>query len=515
MFNVVKKQSILLFILLISAANHVYPFAVNSMFGHDPYPKYSTVDPHEFLYRRTRQELKGLDDEFEGYGVERVRFSISPFGQYADRGRTFLNEDVYLGDLGGRWSMIPLIFGDAPKGQKLPNCLTTAQTALFGAGNVPQDLCAQQSYIDHYQRFGFFTVPLKYRKRGARFEIEFLLVRDFGLYVQSGFSDINQTLENPCEITTFCGLSLGDCLKKCSTDESGFEVCTTTTNSCRYTGYCPEPIDLTPCYPDDTIPDWIPTEVTSMRLSKSSVEYYLMNRYRAITREMGICLNNFNECSIEDIHFNFYWRHAFDINPEVDDWSHILVIPYLVARFTAATGRIKEPSWQFALPFGNNGHNAFGFKGGINIDFKETIEIGGEFGVTHFFCKSFCNFRVPNNEFQQGLFPFCTNVRVKPGLTCFGSLKMSVYHLIGKLSFYFQYVAMVHQKDQICLCNPDPAFKPWVLERVSDWKSQVANMSFNYDISPNISLGFLWQAPLTRKRAYRSSTAMFGFNVVY
>jgi hypothetical protein len=66
-----------------------------------------------------------------------------------------------------------------------------------------------------------------------------------------------------------------------------------------------------------------------------------------------------------------------------------------------------------------------------------------------------------------------------------------------------------HKDDNICLKTADAAFKPRVLEEVTGFKTKVANIGFNYDLSRNVSLGFLWQAPLSQQNSYRSTTAMF------
>jgi hypothetical protein len=248
----------------------------------------------------------------------------------------------------------------------------------------------------------------------------------------------------------------------------------------------------------------------------TDVQKYLMNRVCTIGNEIGFNIIEFNKCSVEDLHFNFYWRHAFEINPEpTPEWANFLLIPYFVARLTIPTGDKRNQNIAYALPFGNNGHYAFGFLGGLNLDFTETVEFGGEIGVTHFFRREFCDYRIPNNEFQQGIYPFSTGAIVQPGLNCHIALKLAAYHFLSMLSGFFQFVAVIHKADKIRVCNCDPAFKPHVLEKLSCWKSMIGNIGFDYDVSPNISIGFLWQAPLSQKNAYRSSTVMVGFNYSY
>ena len=521
MYNIRKKYSIVFLIILTNVANYVYSFSTYSLWGHDPYPRYSTLDPHEFLYRRYRERLKGWLQEDEGKERdERFAFSITPFMQGADRGKTIQNETAFLGDIPGRWNMLALLFGQTPKECTLPSSLQTAKEEIFGDIDLnPED---EELYVDPCQVFGFFSVPLKYRKRGVRFQADFRVVNDFGLYVQFGFADINQCLENPCRLPTFCGCT-SDSLCPPTVDSEGqtepnptcsSPSCANITPGCLCSTVDQLPIDLTSCYSTEQFPTGISDP--DQQIERSKVQEFLMKRLFTIAREICFDLCCFNKFYVEDIHFNFFWRHAFDITPCREECeNHFLVIPYIVTRFTAATGQIRCPWQAFGLSFGNNGHNGIGVKGGINIDFAQTVEVGGEVGVMHFLPKSFCDYRVPNSIFQSGIYPFSTNVRVEPGLNVHFALKLAAYHFLGCLSGYFQYVAIVHNKDKICLCNSDPAFQPCLLECISDWKTQIANIGFNYDISPNISLGFLWQAPLSQRRAYRSSTVMFGFNVVY
>jgi len=524
MYNTKKRYYILFLILLANVANQVYSFSTYSLWGHDPYPRYSTLDPHEFLYRRYRERLKGWLEEEDGKERdERFALSITPFMQSSDRGKTISNETAFLGDIPGRWNMLALLFGETPENCTLPPSLQTAKDEIFkNIDLTPED---EELYVDPCQVFGFFSVPLKYCKRGVRFQADFRIVNDFGAYIQCGFADINQCLENPCRLPTFCGCTCDSMCPPTVNSDGEIEQNPTCGNACsdqtcQSTGkpLCSTvdqlPVDLTPCYSSDNFPN---SHVdSSLQITKSDVETYLMKRLYTIAREICFDLCCFNKCYVEDIHFNFFWRHAFDITPGREACeNHFLVIPYLVARFTAATGQIRCPWQAFGLSFGNNGHNGIGVKGGINIDFAETVEVGGEVGIMHFLPKTFCDYRVPNSIFQSGIYPFSTNVRIEPGLNCHIALKLAAYHFLGCLSGYFQYVAIVHNKDKICLCNSDPAFQPCLLECISDWKTQVANIGFNYDISPNISLGFLWQAPLSQRRAYRSSTVMFGFNVTY
>ena len=80
---------------------------------------------------------------------------------------------------------------------------------------------------------------------------------------------------------------------------------------------------------------------------------------------------------------------------------------------------------------------------------------------------------------------------------------------------HFEWIVVDHKQDKITLATANPAFLPGVLEQRSTFKAKLGNAGFNYDISPNIGLGFLWQIPFSQRNSYRSSTVMAGINVTF
>ncbi|MCK5632385.1 hypothetical protein KAH94_01430, partial [bacterium] len=334
--------------------------------------------------------------------------------------------------------------------------LTTARTKLFPTFS-PTTPINEFNEIDCTEQFGFFEFPACYRKRGFRFQLSVGFLEHLGLMIQGGFADINFNPTCPNELLT---------QHDCST------------------------------------------------LSTNDVKTYLMCELQEIACELGLDMSDFHESSVEDLKLSLFWRKAFEVNENLEDWPQLLVIPYFTLGASLATAKEKEPLRAFGMPFGNNGHNAIGFTAGINLDFTETIEIGGEIGATHFFENSFANYPTPTSKVQSGIFPFNTNVTIQPGYNWQFSLKMDARHFLDKLSFYFQWVVSEHKNDTIAACH-DSAFKPEALERRSGWKIQVINTALNYDVSDNIALGFLWQAPISQRNAFRSTTAMFGLNFTF
>jgi hypothetical protein len=476
------SQSLLsLFVITLAMVNTSTHAELTSLAKNDALPMFSTLNLDDALLL-TKDYLYYIDDESADKKHNRVGIYISPFAQSADRGKTIKGSvgcpppvvdeceltltDTPLGDLTGRTGMIALLYGNRPAGSDnlLPGGADGALSrALFGLFELeptqivdPED---DEVKIDPDQFFGFFSFPLKYRKRGLRIEMAARVYKNFGVRIQTGFSTIRQVRE--------------------------------------------ETIDLTK------------EDITFEGLSGADVDLYLMDELNTIATEMGYNLCDFIETSMEEIRFNLFWRQTFEINKEADsDWARFLLIPYVEAAASVSPGKKQDYHKFFSVPFGNNTHSSAGITAGINFNFLETIEIGGEAGWTHFFEKDFYR-PIPNSPFQTNLFPYSTNVSVQPGDSWYFGARIAAYHFIDKLSMYFEWFVLDHQQDHICLTCPDPAFLPEVLECTTSFKTKLGNAGFNYDLSPNIAVGFLWQIPFSQRNSYRSSTLMGGFNVTF
>lgn len=521
MVRVRNEAYALLILASIALINHVYIQGISSLAKNDPYPMFTTLDPHEFLQTQDKLLLKGMIDQ-ENYWKEHVSISVSPFSQSARCGKTFCGDSflgidnrcvnnpcnrigrpvpIELGDIAGRWNMLALLFGPVPQGQELPPLLQEAQTALFDGPPTIDDIAA----IDPEQLFGCFSVPLKYKKQGVRFDFEANIYCDLCVGLQIGVADITQCVPQTFVMTTTINNTTDRNGTYYDTRRLGFiDLTCSAGDPCDNRPICPIPTSST------TPPDCDGTfECTD--LTAKAVQCALMNKLAGIADEIGLDIGSFDKTSIEDVRLRLYWRHAYPAT-RCNDSANPLVIPYFLLEGSLATGKKAQPYKAFSLPFGNNGSNSIAFTGGVNFDLPETVEFGMEAGFTHFFKEDFCDFRVPTFEGQTGIFPFSTAVSVQPGNNWHFAAKMSAYHFLECLSFWFQYVIVHHQRDNICLKNPDPAFLPHVLEERSAFQSQLGNFALNYDITPYISIGFLWQAPFVQRNSYRSTTYLFSVN---
>lgn len=466
----------------------------------DPDPLFTTLDPHYFLYTYEKDRLKGVPSIKEK--KEWLCVSITPFGQNANCARPAFGLScagtqalfttpptvnaglIEIGDIMGRWGMIGLLYGPTPAGATLPPALVTARQNLFPLvplGTPITDTLA----IDPNQQFGFFSVPIDYRKRGVRFEFSGLLCNDVGINLKVGLCDISQTAQ-------FNNLT-----------------CTAVTTT------PPTPPVSSTC--NTTAVGSGTFDPINPNLTATNVNEFLMLNLQTIAHQINLDIENFRRFSAEDIHLQLFWRHAYAMNMNrkgMPCFEQFLLIPFVEIEGSAPVGHEKCYNAPFQLPFGS-GHAGLGFNTGIDLDFTETINFGAEAGLTHYFSRCFSNYPMPTSDCQSAIFPFQTNVKVCPGNNYHFSAWMGAYHFLGCLSFYFQYKLIKHESDGFCLLNPDPAFKPHVLEKKSRWQSQVGNAGFNYDISPYISLGFTWQIPISERAAYRSSTILFSFNAMY
>jgi hypothetical protein len=166
---------------------------------------------------------------------------------------------------------------------------------------------------------------------------------------------------------------------------------------------------------------------------------------------------------------------------------------------------------------GNNGHDAVGFNTGFTLDFDETLEIGVEGGGTFFSREKYSNFRVPVNEFERTIFGCTTDVCIKPGINWHFIGTIHARRFIDKLSALAQFVLVSHDKDRI-----EPfTFIPQIMENIpmlenlTKWDLRMFNLALNYDISPHISIGALWQAKLGRRNAPRVNTVLASFVANY
>lgn len=527
--SVVKKHPLMhiisfFLIMLMHETIHAWP----SNTRNDPFPMYTTLDPQYFLYEREKQLMFGMADE-KG-SPENFMISLSPFGQNANYAKTIAGtycrdqqtnqcaftcnnifcsngctnptdplsptctNQVEIGDIDGRWNMLALLAGKLPaelqdldpvtrmeKVQQLYPLYYNALTGIFPgqtAGTLTERDVTFPANNLCFPLYGYASAPIKYRKRGIRWDIEAQLCGDWGFQFQGGIVEISQVL-NQCLINlTENANAPTDAQSTCSQDP----------------------------------------------VSAEKIKCLLFDPLVPLLRQLGLDICNFTKWGTEDLYFSLYWRHAYVLNYNRDlSWARALAIPFLRFGVGAPSGRAKEEDKFFSVPFGNNnGCTSINLNAGMNFDFSETVEIGGEFGWSHFFSRTIDNYRVPTNFMQSSIFPFTTAITVNPGDSAYVAFKLAAYHFLDRLSFYGQWVYVHHNKDNRHFHGtPDPAFldiddnNPRAKCRNTAWRVQLGNFGFTYDISPNWALGFLWQQMFHVRNAYNSTTALFTLNLIW
>lgn len=534
MKNFIRILSYLILLLL-----NIESFAsiITTLNKTDPAPVFCCDFPYDYLYVNEKEFLKGrtkYDDPL------RLNFCVSPFYQRANSGKDLNGQRCELGDIGGKWNMLAFLPFSDPTHPDLPtghhftaemlndrDNLLTCIGSLTGAYNynggtgvptftppngtdaiplpIPDQLKTIEGLISlqdtgrtaDQELFGFFSVPMKYRKYGVRFETNIKLFGDFGVAAQTGVANISQVAIFLDQIN--CPV-LPDCIPS-GTGCTNAQAAVTCTN------------------PFATVPDGGVVQTAAWDEILNCLSRDVMNRLQDLAKSTRNDLCNFNQTSIEDIHVELFWRHAFEIQtPSINDCLTCgLFIPFVSFGASIPTAKKSNPDKPLSVPFGNNGHYALRFNSGFTFDFTQTIEFGGHAGFAYFFDKKFDKYRVPNNMFQAGIYPFTTAVEVKPGATWHVGLVMNAYNFMDCLSFYGEYLYITHLHDKIRLLNPpeNNAFKPEVLECQSPWVAQFLNFGFNYDVSRNFKVGALLQMPVQEKHAYKSTTFMVSTEIVF
>jgi len=239
-----------------------------------------------------------------------------------------------------------------------------------------------------------------------------------------------------------------------------------------------------------------------------------------IFTQMGLNVQDFHETGPEDVFVSLIWRHNKLINGQDnsethdyeyyddEEWEKFILIPFVKLTTGIGMGKKRDNSLAFSLPFSNNGHHSLNITTGFSMDFFNDVEITFDAGATHFFKREIHGMYIPNNERQTGIYPFKTDVNYEPGKTWHMGVAINAYHFIDKVSCYAQYLLVNHSKDSIELIAADSAFKPWVLEDQTKWTVHAANVGFNFDLSPHMTVGCAWQAPLAGRGAYKTHTIM-------
>jgi len=509
----------------------------------DPAPLYTTTFPINYNYQQAKYDLKkGLENSGTGLSL-----SVMPFYNRASYGTSLSgNKNNNLYDLGGRCNLFALLGTQVPSGYSStsptalllgttndydnPNPTSTIPMDLIHAiaygngstGGIPytggitpvqfktiQGLVSMQnnpSQTPWSEVFGFLTIPAKYRKYGARFEVSAATNLGFGASLQIGVASINQTgsLDNAILFGNPVIQSVNG-----STSTPPTVTSTTQQNVAYYLVDGVPSVVLNPFVNSTTTP----TIMTDAQWYDAlrAIKQNTTNQLSVITNTIGLNTSDFQKTGFEDLRGEIFWRKAIKLDSE----EPVLFVPFISMFGSVDLGNIADPNQFFAMPLGSNGHKSIGGGAGFTLDFSDSFELAAAIGGMSYTSRLEQNVRMPNNENQAVIFPYTTAATIHPGPSWYVSLLMNSYHFDDDISFFMQYLYVGHSKDKYVLINEDPAFLPQVLSERSVWNSQIANLGLNYDVSSSVSIGCAAQIPLKQVNAYHSSTVSVSLVLSY
>jgi hypothetical protein len=496
-------------------------FACSSLFGetaltrltkNDPYPLYSSSNPYEFLNRCYENDIT---DYCEPCDNRFFRMAFSAFRQTAKLGTDIEeNEDTNLGDLVGRWNVIGLFY-DPEAAQKLIKGLDLDASSSFSVGSCIDshgiDLITDPAGADPNQRFGFFDVPLKYRKYGVRLDTEVALPLNFTIGIKTGVAHIWQEprfIDLTCS-STGIGCPIRDCP----------EASLTNTNLCPPISQIDTSLMQTGCADANCCIGIASCACKELVIDKIMKQKEKIERILHLHLDENLFISSpYDKTGFEDIEFNLNWSRMFAVNKNRCDWPFFVITPFVTLGFTVPTSGPVDRRNPFALPLGNDGHWSYGGRAGLNIDFVETLTVSGEAGLTGFTPRCHANVPIPTNELQSGIFPEQASVRIQPGLNWHFAFMLSSYRFLDRLSSWVQYAVVHHDKDEFEPLFRPPDSPPLLIRKLHDesqFRFHVINGALNYEISPHVQFGFVWQIPIFQQNAYRSTTFMITIQVAY
>ncbi len=435
------------------------------------------------------------------------------------------------------------IFGSAnltPSPGKTVQGLLATQTAegVWQSDPTQSSATAPTELTGTFNQIGCLQVDNLYKRYGVRFNADMDLIAGFGVIICTGFSSIEQQ-------PTFTDLTLMPLTIPVAAG-------TTTASSTSLTGSpiiitTPSEYPLQYPFPDTTNPAGVtwtflgsnpPVSADQWSKTLNAISNDVIGQKRYIGDLVGQRLRTCCVTGFEDFNIDLYWRTLFvsqllqqiiPFNNETQQFYDLgktyptcTIMPYASIGGTIATGKRKNINELYSLSTGNNGHNAFRARGGISIDFYETVQICGEVGFTHFSSRQQI-VAIPTNTYQNIMYPYKALTCYNPGNNLHIGLGTSSRHFYNTTSASFMYVFINHSNDCITLvpglncgdttltnCNQQ-AFLPNLLACKTGWRAHMINGTIVTDLSPAARGAFFIQVPVMGSNIYRSTTYAVSF----
>ena len=527
-----NKLSLAMLVFTISnAAYGMFP----NLTQNDPLPLYSSKFPYAYLATRQKAGWMKFDYSFV---QPRFRVSASGYGQQADRARDNERNVIYAGDIKGPWNMMAFFYDP-----KMKDILYKALDITDIPANC-ENFITDPRFSDPNREFGFFSLPLEYKKYGVRFEGELILIDNcfdvVGLMVQWGINDIRQTVIDYCDLTC---QALG---KACpATSKRGVQEGT----DCTEPAPVPVPGITPPFVSPTSVPPCLQSSCNVLGTSdcvkqcqpftpccdqtvclsytgecKEFVIDNIMSQKNKIAKIIGLDISNFHKIGLDDLRLSLYWRKLYMINEDDERYPRVVFMPFAQAGVGIPMMKGISNSEVFALPNGNNRHTYVSGRTGFTIDFLDTIDMYASGGFSYFFKRDYSDYRLPTAPQESGIFPYSADVSIRPGPTWTFNFGIHAYHFLDNLSVWIDYNIVSHATDKIEVCRSfipegsiyyECGFDVDRAECLTKWESHLVNVGFNYDLYDCMALGLVWQAPAKQRNAYRSGTILGSLHFTY
>jgi len=495
----------------------------------DQLPLFSSVFPYSFLSNAQKEGLRNSDYT---HIPARFRLSASGYRQSANRARDLDRNAIFPGDINGRWNILGLFY-DKPLRDELYKVLGITQPT----GDC-QLLIENSQFSDPNKEFGFFSIPLLYRKYGARFESEILLVNDcfyaVGFMVQWGINDIRQTVKSFNDMSF---QALGTSAPTGPRGASGTECAAPAPQvpAAVAPPFATATTAVPPCSPDPERDCAIQQQTFQPCCDgklcfsfpaecKQIVIRDIMSQRDKIAHFLGRNICDYHKIGLDDLRLSGYWRHIFVINEDDASYPRVLFMPFLQLGFGIPMMEEINNTTMFALPNDNNHHTFVGGRTGFTLDFLDTIDIYASAGFSYFFKRQYPNLPLPTIAQESGIYPYTADAEIRPGPTWAVNFGMHAHDFLENLSAWVEYAIVSHAEDKISVCRSfipqssayfEKGFDVARAECESKWESHLVNVGFNYDLFRSLSLGIALQIPAKQRNVYRSGTVLGTLSFVF
>lgn len=263
-----------------------------------------------------------------------------------------------------------------------------------------------------------------------------------------------------------------------------------------------------PHFKDETLTD----ETSTGSIVNPYIKEYLMDEESRenYTRELELNIQEQKETTMEDTNVEFYVNLPFDLKDDSGDLIATL-IPHVSIGGWFPSGTKKDQREAFSVSTGNDGFAAFTANGTINVDFPGMLQLCFGLGGIFYGSKEYSDYRIPNSQYQQGIFPWLAKVKREPGNIWYANASMKASFFSTNFSFYFDYIHSEHLKDKFTMkddTDKNALFYTKTLEENSAWKNNLVQGGINYKVTNGLELGLGFQAHISGVRVYKTTTVL-------